>query len=114
MRFLHSLLLLAAIGFVVSCGSERPIHLPAFQIPDGKRGVTFFVEHSAIKIGDRVDVIGLQRESETVVLTNVELAALTAVDAKRDAASCIVSPEEAEKLTDISELFKFRLRLSHT
>ncbi|MGA7928669.1 MAG: hypothetical protein WCA20_22070 [Candidatus Sulfotelmatobacter sp.] len=114
MRFLHSLLLLAAIGFVGTCGSERPIHLPVFQIPPGKRGVNFLVEHSAIKIGDRVDVIGLQGERETVVLTNVELAALTAVDAKRDATSCIVSPEEAGKLTEASELFKFRLRLSHT
>lgn len=114
MRFLHSLLLLAVIGFVVSCGFERPIDLPVFHVPRGTRGVTFFVEHSAIKIGDRVDVIGLQGERETIVLTNVELAALTAVDAKRDAASCIVSPEEAGKLTEASELFKFRLRLSHT
>jgi hypothetical protein len=94
-------------------GLNGPINLPVFDIPRGMRGVAFFVEHSDIKIGDRVDVIGLQGEGETVVLTNVELAALTAVDAKSDAASCIVSPEEAEKLTDASELFKFCLRLSH-
>jgi hypothetical protein len=94
--------------------SERPIDLPVFDVPPGTRGVTFFVEHSAITIGDRVDVIGLQGKCKTVVLTNVELAALTAVNAKRDAASCIVSAEEAGKLTEASELFKFRLRLSHS
>jgi hypothetical protein len=113
MRFLHSLLLLAAIGFVVSCGSERPMDLPVVHLPRGTRGVTFLVEHAAIKIGDRVDVIGVRGQHETIVLTNIELAALTAVDAKRDAAQCIVSPEEAEKLTEAGE-FKFRLRLSHT
>jgi hypothetical protein len=114
MRYLQSLLLFVALGFLASCSVAPPIDIPFVQIPRGMRMVNIFIEHTTLNVGDHVDVISADNGYETTVLTDVELATLTKVDAKRDAGSFIVYPEDAEKLAEASKQYKFRVRLSHT
>jgi hypothetical protein len=111
MRFRPSLLIPAALAFLVSCGTtSQPIAIPSVRIPVGMRMVSIRLERVSIKVGDHVDVVALDEGHETPVLSNVEVVALTNVDAKRDVVSLIVSPDDTQKLVEASQQHKVRLR----
>jgi Flp pilus assembly protein CpaB len=112
MLTVRSLCLAILILLLASCGNEPYRSLPTVtvRIPPGMRVVSILVhEDISVAPGDHVNVviIGEGKESSTV-LQNVEVVA---EDQKLGVVEFVVSPDDAQRVTQASERGQFRLRL---
>jgi Flp pilus assembly protein CpaB len=85
-------LVLAAGMFLVACGSGANRALPTLSIPPGMRAVTITVKQNAVP-GDHVDLLGMDKGQEVIVLQNVEV-----VTREDNAVQFVVSPEDAKRV----------------
>ena len=101
------LLVSTAVALLISCGDKAQV-MPRVQIPPGMRGLTIRIDEGiSVVPGDHVDVLVVGKGQETnTVLENAEVAA-----AESGVVTFLVSPDDAQKVTDAGEQGKFRLRL---
>lgn len=101
------LLLVSAVALLTSCGDKTQV-VPRVQIPRGMRAVSVR-SNVAVAPGDHVDVLVVGKGQETnTVLENVEIAV---AEKEGGVVTLLVSPDDAQKVTDACEQGKIRLRL---
>jgi Flp pilus assembly protein CpaB len=101
------LLVSAAVALLTSCGDKTQV-VPRVQIPRGMRAVSVR-SNVAVAPGDHVDVLVVGKGQKTnTVLENVEIAA---AEKESGVVTLLVSPDDAQKVTDAGEQGKLRLRL---
>ena len=99
--------LLVAVALLTSCGDKAQVVLRV-QIPRGMRAVSVR-SNIAVAPGDHVDVLVVGKGQQTnTVLENVEVAA---AEKESGIVTFLVSPDDAQKVTNAGEQGKFRLRL---
>jgi Flp pilus assembly protein CpaB len=97
----------AALALLMSCGDKAQV-VPRVQIPRGMRAVSVR-SNIAVAPGDHVDVLVVGKGQETnTVLENVEVAA---AEKESRVVTLLVSPDDAQRVTDALEHGKFRLLL---
>jgi hypothetical protein len=101
------LLVSAALALLMSCGDNVHVQ-PMVHIPRGMRAVSIISDISVSR-GDHVDVLVVGKGQETnTVLENVEVAG---AEKESGVVTFLVSPDDAQRVTDAGEQGKFRLRL---
>jgi Flp pilus assembly protein CpaB len=103
------LLVCAVLALLLSCGDNVHV-VPMVRIPPGMRGLSIPInEGISVVPGDHVDVLVVGKGQETkTVLENVEVAA---AEKESGVVVFLVSPDDAQRVTDAGEQGKFRLRL---
>lgn len=98
----------AAVALLTSCGDKAQV-VPMVRIPPGMRGLTIRIsEGISVVPADHVDVLVVGKGQETnTVLENVEVAA---AEKESGIVTFLVSPDDAQRVTDAGEQGKFRLR----
>ena len=111
MRWSHKLGMLSMLALLLSCSAIPPHgNLPADLIPPGMRAVKILVDEDiSLALGDRVNVLMMDKaQTNITVLENV---AVMAADQKLRVATLLVSPQDAQRITDAGEQGRLSLRL---